>query len=351
MGEAQEAAHGQLLRLQRLDESSVDWDELDTYADRNVFQTREWLSFVEKTQRAEPVIAEVTQAGETLGFFTGLVVRRYGIRILGSPLPGWTTGYLGFNLRPGVSRRAAVAALPHFAFRTLRCLHIDLRDRSLSFDDMDGLGWESSAETIWEVDLRRPEDEIFGGMTSACRRCIRKAEKVGVTIEEADDPEFADDYYAQLRDVFAKQALVPTYNKARVVELIRHVLPTGRLLLLRARDGDGLCIATGIFPALNGRAYFFGGASWRSHQILRPNEALMWHAMRHWKARGVEWFDLGGGAEYKRKYGIREVTVPLFWTSRNRALSSARNAAKKAIKVRQVGRGRMTAVRFGSRES
>ena len=60
-------------------------------------------------------------------------------------------------------------------------------------------------KTIWEVDLRRPEEEIFGGMTSACRRCIRKAEKVGVTIEEADDLEFADDYYAQLRDVFAKQ--------------------------------------------------------------------------------------------------------------------------------------------------
>ena len=172
-----------------------------------------------------------------------------------------------------------------------------------------------------------------------------------MTIEEADDPEFADDYYAQLRDVFAKQALVPTYDKARVVELIRHVLPTGRLLLLRARDGDGLCIATGIFPALNGRAYFFGGASWRSHQILRPNEALMWQAMRHWKARGVEWFDLGGGAEYKRKYGIREVTVPFFWTSRYRALSSARNAAKKAIKARQVARGRMTAVRSASRES
>ena len=168
MGEAQEAARSQLLRLQRLDESSVDWDELDTYADRNVFQTREWLSFVERTQRAEPVIAEVTQAGETVGLFTGLVVRRYGIRILGSPLRGWTTGYLGFNLRRGVSRRAAVAALPQFAFRTLRCLHVELRDRSLSLDDMDGLGWESSAETIWEVDLRRPEEEIFGGMTSAC---------------------------------------------------------------------------------------------------------------------------------------------------------------------------------------
>ena len=73
--------------------------------------------------------------------------------------------------------------------------------------------------------------------------------------------------------------------------------------------------------------------------------------MRHWKSRGVEWCDLGGGAEYKRKYGPHEVTVPFFWTSRFRTLSSARNAAKKAIKVKQAARGRMTAVRTASRES
>jgi CelD/BcsL family acetyltransferase involved in cellulose biosynthesis len=350
--EARSRPGGPALHLERLDESSVDWDELDAYADRNVFQTREWLSFVENTQRAEPVVAALmTHEGETVGFFTALVVRRYGIRILGSPLRGWTTGYLGFNLQPGVSRRAAVAALPPFAFGALRCLHVELRDRSLGLGEVDGLGWQSSAKTIFEVDLRRSEEEIFAGITSACRRCIRKAEKVGVTIEEAEDVEFADDYYAQLRDVFAKQSLVPTYDSARVVELIRHLLPARRLLLLRARDADGHCIATGIFPAMNGRMYFWGGASWRRHQILRPNEALMWQAMRYWKARGVEWCDLGGGAEYKRKYGPREVTVPFFWTSRFRALSTARSAAKKAIKARQAARGRMTAVRSASRES
>ena len=57
------------------------------------------------------------------------------------------------------------------------------------------------------------------------------------------------------------------------------------------------------------------------------------------------------GAEYKRKYGPREATVPFFWTSRFRALSSARTAASKAIKARQVARGRMTAVRSASRKS
>jgi len=345
------------LTLDQLDPSRVDWDELDAYADRKVFQTREWLAFIEKTQDAKPVIAALSREGKTVGFFTGLLIRRYGVRILGSPFRGWTTSYLGFNLADGVSRRAAVEALMPFAFRSLGCLHVELRDRDLSLDDVHGLGADYAlgadftGKTVFEVDLRPPEEELFARMASACRRCIRKAEKVGVTIEEADDLEFADDYYAQLRDVFAKQSLVPTYNKARVTELIRHLHPTGHLLLLRARDPDGRCIATGIFPAMNRWMYFWGGASWRSDQILRPNEALMWHAMRYWKSRGVEICDLGGATEYKRKWSPVEASAPFFRISRFRAISTARTLMKKGFKVRQAARGRMTAVRSASRES
>jgi CelD/BcsL family acetyltransferase involved in cellulose biosynthesis len=336
------------LTFEPLDLRRVDWDELDAYGDRNVFQTREWLAFIEKTQHAEPVIAALSEEGKRVGFFTGLLTRRYGIRILGSPLRGWTTTYLGFNLAKGVSRRAAVEALLPFAFRSLGCLHVELRDRDLKLDDVHGsaagyvVGADYSGATVFEVDLRLTEEEVFARMTSACRRCIRKAEKVGVTIEEADDLEFADDYYAQLREVFAKQSLVPTYDKARVTELIRHLHPTGRLLLLRARDPDGRCIATGIFPAMNRWMYFWGGASWRSHQVLRPNEALMWYAMKYWKSRGVEFCDLGGRAEYKRKWGPVEVAVPLFLISRFRAISAARTLMKKGFKVRQAALGRLT---------
>ena len=332
-----------MLRLERLPLNQVDWDELDAFSDRNVFQTREWLEFTAKSQGAEPVLAAVRQGAETVGFFTGLVVRRCGVRILGSPFRGWTTAYLGFNLRDGVSRRAAVEALLPFAFGPLNCIHLELRDRLLTVEEVDDLRLQYAAKTIFEVDLRPPEQVIFEQMTSACRRCIRKAENVGVTIEEAEDLEFADDYYAQLRDVFAKQSLVPSYGRDRVQELITNLHPTGRLLLLRARGPDGASIATGIFPAMNGAMYFWGGASWRHSQILRPNEPLMWYAMRYWKARGIPSCDLGGGAEYKRKYGPVEVSVPYFRISRFRAVSGAWYLAKRGVRLRQKAAGRLGA--------
>jgi len=336
------------VKLEPIDVGSVDWGRLDGFADRVVFQTREWLSFVSRSQDAEPVVATLVDAGQRAGYFTGLVFRRYGVRILGSPFPGWTTAYLGFNLEPGVPRRAAWAALPALTFGPLRCLHLEARDRLTTEQDVAGLGFATRWLTTFEVDLRPSEDELMARMTSACRRCIRKAERESVVIEEASDERFADEYHEQLRDVYAKQSLVPMYGPQRVRELIRNVHPTGRLLLLRARDRHGRCIATGVFPAMNGVMYFWGGASWRRHQIVRPNEAVFWYAMRYWKARGMTTFDMGGGGEYKRKYGGRQIFVPTLSRSRFGALSTLRDVAKGAFDVRQHVLGRLR--RLPSRE-
>ena len=172
-------------------------------------------------------------------------------------------------------------------------------------------------------------------MDSACRRCVRKAEKSGVVIEEASDLAFADEYFTQLQDVFAKQGLVPTYTVERVRSLIKHLLPTGNLLLVRARDAEGKCIATGIFPGFNKIAEFWGNASFRSSQILRPNEYIQWYVMRYWKRRGIAIYDWGGGGTYKEKYGCVPHSVPWFTKSRYPMVSKFRNEAKKMFERKQ----------------
>jgi CelD/BcsL family acetyltransferase involved in cellulose biosynthesis len=324
-----------MLRLERLDLERVDWARLDAFEDRVVFQTREWLAFVSETQDAQPVIAEIRDGSTCVGFFTGLVGRRFGMRILGSPFPGWTTYYMGFNLAHDVARTQALEALTAFAFGELGCVHLELRDRRIGSEDLSGLRLDYTPRPGFEVDLRSSEEEIWRRFKGPARTAIRKAQRVGVVVEEAHDLGFADDFYPQFMDVFAKQSLVPPYDMERVRALIRNLAPTGRLLLLRARNMEGKCIATAMFPAMNGAAYFLGGASWRQHQDLRPNEAIMWYAMRYWKARGVAWFDLGGGLDYKRKYGPSEYSVPFLRKSRFRLLEGMRNAAKEAYALRQ----------------
>ena len=335
------------LRLERVQFRDVAWGDLDAHPDRLLFHTREWLEFLARTQRAEPVVARVLAGNTCVGHFTGAVIRRAGLRILGSPFPGWTTDYMGFNLNPSLDRRAA-AALVRFAFGPLRCVHLELKDRFLTDGALDGLGFASTPTRTFELDISRDEEELFSGMSSACRRAVRKAQKSMVRIEVAHDDSFADEYYHHLRDVYAKQSLVPSYDVDRVRQLIQCLAPSGRLLLLRAVAPDGRSIATAIFPAFAGTAYFWGGASLRSDQILRPNELIFWQAIQYWRARGVTTLDFGGGGDYKRKYGGTELWVPWFRRSRFPGLTPLRDAAKALVEWRQRRAGQQQATRGAS---
>lgn len=327
------------ITVERLDFDRIDWTELDAYPDREVFQTREWMEFVARAQDAEPMLAELRSEGERVGYFSGLVFRRFGVRILGSPFPGWTTACMGFNLREGtVSRRDALAAIVPFAFKELGCLHMEVKDLRLTADDLDSVGFRHSPFLTFEVVLK-DDESLLAGMSRMGRRLVRRSGRTGVTVEEASGVEFADEYHAQLVDVFAKQGLDPIYGVERVRDLVRCMEPSGRLLLLRARNPDGMSIGTGIFPALNGRAWFWGGASWRPYQNLNPNEAIFWYAMRYWRERGMRVLDMGGGGDYKRKFGVQEVVVPMARRARLPILLSLRDLAERAYE-RRLGLGR-----------
>ena len=334
-----------------VDPRSVNWEHLDSFADRTVFQTREWLNFVAETQRATPVIAEFEQDGQIAGYFSGLTFSRMGIKVLGSSFPGWTTPYMGFNLVAGASRAEALAALETLAWDTLKCLHLEVSDPYFTPPDGQGLGFGCEYYISYRTDLTQSEEQLFQGMDSACRRCVRKAEKSGVKIEEASDLAFADEYYHQLQDVFAKQGLVPTYNLERVRALVKNMAGTGRVLLVRARDAEGKSIATGIFPGYNKIAEFWGNASYRSSQILRPNEAMHWYVMRYWKKRRVEVYDWGGEGSYKEKYGCTPHRVPWFTKSRYKVLSTLRNEAKSMYARKQRFLGWLQGARQGNDES
>ena len=318
-----------------VDAKDVNWELLDRFEDRTVFQTREWLNFLAESQRARPIIAEIRDTGKVVGYFSGLTFTRMGLKILGSSFPGWTTPYMGFNLRPGLARPDALAAVEKLAWDVLKCLHMEVSDPYFQPEDGQRRGFQSEFYISYRTDLTPAEEVLFNRMDSACRRCVRKAEKSGVLIEEAEEAGFAEEYYEQLKDVFRKQGLVPTYDVERVRSLVRHLLPTGRLLLLRARDPEGRSIATGIFPGFNKIAEFWGNASFRQYQILRPNEAIQWYVMRYWKKRGITVYDWGGEGSYKEKYGCTPHRVPWFTKSRYPLVSALRNQARSLYAHKQ----------------
>lgn len=332
---------GAPVELRRVALASVPWAELDRFADRTVFQTRAWLGFLAASQAAEPVVARVVRGGRELGWFTGAIVRRFGLKFLGSPLRGWTTSYMGFNLAPPEQPEPLLGALRRFAFRELGCVHCEVMDRRFAASAGSADGFLASPLQGYELDLTQPLDALLAGMNKARRHAIRRAPRNGVTVERAHGVSFADEHYAQLRDVFAKQGLPPPYPVDRIRLLIQHLEPTDQLLLVRARDPEGRSIATGVFPGFNQRAHFWMGASLRAGQKLLPNEALQWFAINHWKARGVAAYDMGGGGEYKSKYGGAPIEVGWLRASRFGGMDEVRSALLRLRKRVRGWRGRL----------
>jgi hypothetical protein len=323
-----------VLRLERV---ALGKEEFPTDGGSNIFTTPEWVEFVATTQKAEPVVARVLRDEEHVGWFTGLIVRRFGVRILGSPFAGWMTGPMGFDLAPGVSRCEATRALIRFAFKDLRCLHLEMLDRHVAGHDLEGLGARLASFYTFELDLAQDEDALLKGMSSSCRRALKKAQREGVRVEEAHGVDFADEYYEQLLDVFGKQGRRPPYDVERVRHMIRFLEPTGNLLMLRAVGPGGERMATAIFPFRDGFAYFWGGASWRRHQIHRPNEPIFWHAIRHFKERGIPLLDMGGGGDFKRKFGTQERWIPIMRRSRVPGLMAVRDLAATFYRRKATG--------------
>jgi hypothetical protein len=321
--------NSRLLTFHQVNGDAQWWSRQARFSDLSVFQTKEWIQFIQDSQHATPVFAEIRDGSSLVGCFSGLIISPFGIRILGSPFPGWKTMYMGFNLEANVPRWMALRALSHFAFHELSCLHFEISDRLFVPEDRDRSDLEDSSFHSYETDLTRSEEELFHNLEQSCRTCVRKAKKCGVVIEEAPpDDSFVDEYYVQLKDVFLRQGLVPTYDRDLVRLFIDRIYPTGRLLLLRARDASGRCIATGLYPGTEKLATFWGNASFRSSLHLRPNQAMNWYAMQYWHSRRSECFDWGGEGSYKEKYGCRKVTVHRFSKSRIPFLSKLRDHAR-----------------------
>jgi len=132
------------MKCEIVDFEKTDFRQLDSFADRTVFQTREWVRFVAETQGARPVLAKLSDSGKIVGYFTGLTFTRLGVRILGSSFPGWSTPYMGFNLVAGASRSEALGAVEQMAWNELKCVHIEVSDPHFDPHDGEALGFKAS---------------------------------------------------------------------------------------------------------------------------------------------------------------------------------------------------------------
>jgi len=147
------------------------------------------------------------------------------------------------------------------------------------------------------VDLKTGPGEQFFRLRESTRRNIRKAIKNNVTVKNQRSYESLMEYY-RLHVLTRKRHGLPPQPKRFFQAIYRNILETGygRLFLAypcSPNGGLGRSIAGAIFFTFRDKAIFKFGASEPDVRRIRPNDMVLWSAIRALQSDGFKSLDLG----------------------------------------------------------
>lgn len=309
-------------------------NEFNSYIKKPLFTTKQWLDFIIEDSKAEPAIFRITRGNEFLGYVPVLFVKKLGVKIAGSPFRGWSTCWMGVEVSNSNEKIGIIKELSEVLFKKYKCIYFEIVDRYIEEKELETSGLSYYMNETLELDIQKTDDELWKVFKTDCRNYIRQFERRGAILQEVKpSDEFAEEYYSELKDVFAKQGMKPTYSCEKVKCLFRHINKE-EILCLRVISPEGEPVATSIFLADKYKAYFWGGASYREHQHYRPNEFMIWYAIKYWRERKIEIFDMVGNRKYKQKFGPVVKTYASIQIAKYRWLIQARNMAERLYFLR-----------------
>ena len=159
--------------------------------------------------------------------------------------------------------------------------------------------------------LEEDEEQVFKGFKGSTRRSVNKAEKERVRVETADSLEFMESYY-RLHCITRRDHGLPPQPFSFFRNIHDHVIAKGFGFTVLAFLDD-VCVAGGVYFHFGQRAMYKFGASDKGYQHARPNNLVMWEAIRECIRRGCRHFSLGktetdneGLLQFKRGWGTKE---------------------------------------------
>lgn len=318
------------------------WDDvLSHFPQHTIFHRAAWIELLIAVHDLKPSLVTVRQEGRPVAAWPSLWLRKGPLRIIGSPLPGWSTAYMGPLFAGEADVNVALAAM--LDSRWMRAAYINckaLDDRRPI--DLSAFGFTGVRDfDTYMVDLTQGEEALWDNLKSECRTRVRKARNQQLEIAEETSRDFADDYWTMCEQTFANSGIEPTHNRRFVFELWDRLHSAHNLLVLSAKK-DGKRLATLVLPYDDHTMYYWGGASFLEYRHIPSHNLLHWEAMMRARSMGLKWYDFistsGGPGRFKKTFGPMEVHRASHWErSSSKLIAALKNRYERYLqRKRQV---------------
>jgi hypothetical protein len=161
------------------------------------------------------------------------------------------------------------------------------------------------------LDLNKPESTLFSTLSDNNRRNIKKAMREGVHIEIKQTFESLHSFY-RLNCLTRRRHGLPPQPFIFFHNVLEDIILRGHGTIIQA-SYKGNVIAASVFFHFKTHALYKYGASDLRYQHLRPNNLIMWEAIKKYHHLGFRTMNLGrteqenrGLLRYKRTWGGHE---------------------------------------------
>jgi CelD/BcsL family acetyltransferase involved in cellulose biosynthesis len=299
---------------------------LAVLAGRTVFHGGDYLQALAEHHGLEPLLVRVDEGGHCVALWPCLVQRKGPLRVVGSPLSGWCTPYMGPVLAPGVDAARVVRAV--LDSRVLgRPSYFEVRVLARAHADLTPLGFTKRLDfETYVLDLDRSEDELIRNLDYECRRLVKKARQRGIEVRPETDAGFVDEFMAMSEQVFARWGKRPQYDGAFLRRVWQRLSPSGSVLALTSwLDGKRLTTYFLLRDAHTMYACF--AASWDAARATGSGNLTQWEAILAAKRGGLRHYDFvsasGSAGAFKATFGPDSRLAATHWSRAGSRLEAA----------------------------
>ena len=151
------------------------------------------------------------------------------------------------------------------------------------------------------VPLSADEAALRKSLHQKWRNCLNQSERAGLTIEAGTGADFAERFLAIYRAMRDVKDFDSTIDPAFFLGLDPG--DTGTVILIARSQGRD--VGGHVLSLLGTTAVYLFGATNEDGRETRAGYTLQWEAMRLSKARGCQWYDLGGIDETENPGGYQ----------------------------------------------